>query len=735
MIDPLLEQLLPGFVDESQEIAERLTQNLIALEKAHEAKRFDDLARGLHTLKGSSATLGLGELSELAHKMEDVVLPFRGKGEPLPGALADALLRTLDAWMANLRATAAKAELPSLSPSHELLENLRRTLHGGGKAANDDAPHPAAAMPPRPAPVVAPATAPPPREKPSLPFAPPDEQHAPTDDPDAAAAVADESGSWRVRTRDVVALLHEVERLREVRLRIEERRRELDRAVEALSRLGLSGQTAEVRAQLAGVQRAISADGEEAGDIVASMEDGLKSITTLPVRTVLDPMRRAVRDLCRQTGKEARLSVVGGELSLDRRVLESLRGPLTQLVRNAVDHGVEVPAERERRGKHTEGAIVVRVEQQGNMLFVEVADDGGGLDTQAIKAAALERDIGTAAELEGMSAAQLHQMIFRSGFSTRSTVSEVSGRGVGMDVVRNEVQALQGHVEVQSTPGQGTRVLLTLPAELGSTPVLVVRCGEHQLGVPMSVVETSLLTRTNQLRISRSGAKLAYRQEILPLHDLGALLALRAAEPPGDGQPLLVLQAQGKRVALAVDEVMGDIEVAIRPLPPEVRDLPAYQGAAMLARGELVLIVRADWMIDAHAAQARTPMGRRALVVDDSLTARALHRTALEAGGYLVHCASSGRQALDQLRHSSYDVIVCDIGMDEMDGFELTHAVRREPQVAATPIVLVSAHDSSADRQRGHEVGADSFLSKKECMSGRLLAEVAAAIARRQGSA
>jgi CheY-like chemotaxis protein len=369
------------------------------------------------------------------------------------------------------------------------------------------------------------------------------------------------------------------------------------------------------------------------------------------------------------------------------------------------------------------------------MLFVEVSDDGGGLDTALIKKAAVERNIATAGELDVMTPGQLHQLIFRNGFSTRATITEISGRGVGMDVVRSEVQALQGHVEVQSTPGQGTRVLLTLPADLGSSPVLVVRCGEHQLGVPMSAVEASLLARTNELRVSRTKVHLAHREQLLPVHDLGALLGLRQPEPPHDGQPLLVLQAQGKRVALAVDEVMGDLEVAIRPLPPEVRELPAYPGAAMLARGELVLIVRADWISGGELHEAAASGSRRALVVDDSLTARALHRTALEAGGYVVHTASSGRQALEQLRHASYDVMVCDIGMEEMDGFELTRAIRGKPELAAVPIVLVSGHDSSADRQHGHEAGADSFLSKKECISGRLLAEVAAAIVRRQGGA
>src|SRR5438067_775884 len=739
MLDPMMEQLLPGFVDECKEIVERVTDHLIELEKAHDRLRFDDLARGLHTLKGSAATLGLADLSELAHRMEDAVLPLRGKTSALPGALTDAVLKTLDTWMAHLRATTAKSELPDLKPSHKLLEAVRHAVQAvepGKPAANNGR---AGAEKERKSSAAAEKE----KEKEKKPgkrerearaavrpeVVPP--EPAAEEDPGAA----EEAGSWRVRTREVVSLLHEVERLREVRLRLEERRRELERGLSQLARLGILAQTAEVRALLMGVHRALSADGDEAGDIVASMEDELKAICTLPVRTVLDPLRRSVRDLCKQAGKLAKLSIVGGEVSLDRRVLESLRAPLVHLVRNAVDHGLELPEVREARGKHREGAIVVRVEQQGNMLFIEVSDDGNGLDLALIREVARAQGILPAAELDALGPGQLQQLIFRNGFSTRATVTEVSGRGVGMDIVRSQIQALQGQIEVHSAPGQGTRFTLSLPAELGSSPVLVVRCGEHELGLPMPAVETSLLARSGELRVARTRVQLSHRDHLIPVQDLGTLLALRQPEVPHDGQPLLVLQSQGRRIALAVDEVIGDRELVIRPLPPEVRDLAAYQGAATLARGELVLIVRPDWLSGFEKRDASLTGTRRALVVDDSLTARALHRTALESGGYSVHTASSGRQALEQLRHSSYDVMVSDIGMDEMDGFELTLAAGGRHELEAMPIILVSARDSESDQRRGAASGADGFLSKKDCASGRLLAEVQTVITRRQGAA
>ncbi len=727
MMDPLLEQLLEGFVDESQEIYDRVTRSLMELEKSPaQGPSFDELARGLHTLKGSAATLGLVELADFAHRMEDVVLPLRGSAQPLPAPISDALLRSLDMWIARLRATAAKATPPDLEASFALLETVKPAAAkpvkpAAAKAAKDSKTAPA--KPQSAAETLAANVSQPPHDDTAVPV--------------PSAANDDTQGeSWRVSTRQVISLLHEVERLREVRLRMEERRRELDKAVHQLDRLGIQVETADARAVLLGVRRSLGADGEEAADIVVSMEEGLKAISTMPVRTVIEPLRRAIRDLCKATGKEAKLSVAGAEVSLDRRVLEQLRGPLVHLVRNAVDHGLEMPDVREAAGKHREGSLTIRVEQQGNMLFVEVADDGAGLDVEQIREATLRRALVPAEELANLSVTQLHQLIFRPGFSTRTEATEYSGRGVGLDVVRNQIQALQGHVEVQSVSGQGARFVLTLPADLGSSPVLVVRCGEHEFGLPMAAVESSRAARSQDLHAGRTRVQLEHREQLLPVQDLGALLGLRQPEAPADGQPLLIMQSQGRRLALSVDEVVGDKELVIRPLPVEVRDLPAYQGAATLARGELVLILRPDWLA-ATDRRADSGLGgtRRALVVDDSLTARALHRTALESGGFLVHTASNARQALEQLRHSAYEVMVCDIGMDEMDGFQLTAAVRQRQESDAMPILLVSARDSDSDRQHGLAVGADGFLTKKDCVSGRLLSEVSAVVARRKGAA
>jgi CheY-like chemotaxis protein len=254
--------------------------------------------------------------------------------------------------------------------------------------------------------------------------------------------------------------------------------------------------------------------------------------------------------------------------------------------------------------------------------------------------------------------------------------------------------------------------------------------------LPVVSVQGIVAARRDRIRSSSDTLKLEYMEELLPMRDLGHLMGLREQEVPSDGQPVLIVQAQGRRAAVAVDEVIGDREQVVHPLPLELRSIAsAYQGASIQGFGELLLVLRNDWVVlSAHDATTEVRSAkRRALVVDDSVTARAMHRAVLEAGGYTVHAVGSARGALEQLRHSAYDVIVCDVAMDEMDGVALTKELRGRPDTSAVPIMLVSMSDAENERARGMAAGADGFLSKKDCASGRLLAEITSVVSRKQG--
>ena len=695
MDDGVLGTLIVTFAREAEELGARLTRALLEVEKPDAgehalAAAHADLRRGLHRLKGSSATVGLTDVSALAHAMEDQLQAHPPSGQ-LPRAVVDAFLSALDQSVEWVRAKASRR-----TDSPDLGAVLRTLQAAASGAAGASVPDPGAA--PVPA------------------------------GPDA------ETTGWRVNAAHVTSMMGDVERLREIALRLQDQGRDVTKAI-SLVRGGVAAEAAdELRAGLLGTRVALTSDAAEIAALVESMEEWLKAICTLPCQTVVDPLHRTVRDLARQLGKEAKLSAIGVDIALDRRLLDALRAPLIQIARNAVDHGIEAPAVREQAGKHREGIIALRVEQAGNEVFIEISDDGAGLDDERIRTIAVARGLVSAEEAARLDARQVNAFVFRSGFTTRSSASGVSGRGVGLDVVAEAVRSVHGRVEVHSVRGHGTRFVLTVPAELGSSPLMIVGVGDQVFGIPMYAVRSALPADPARVRSGRTGLQLEHGGALLPLEDLGGLLALRQPMSPGPRQPLLVISGEGREVALAVDTTLGDRWPVVRPLPEEVRHLEPYLGAATLSRGEPVLVLRPSWLLESRSADIAA--ASRVLVVDDSLTARAVHRSVLESAGYTAHGASSAQQALEHLRHGTYEAIVCDVDLGEgMDGIALTSLVRSRPELEGVPVVLVSTHDAEADRQRAKEAGADGFMSKKECAAGLLLSAIRDAIARRRGKA
>jgi chemotaxis protein histidine kinase CheA len=692
VIDPSLAEPLALFVIETEGYARTANEVLLALERGDGdlAKRHQQLARLLHTLKGTAATFGLTRLAEAAHRMESAVDMAREAQSPLPAPLADALLKCLDGFVATVRACTAGREEPAFPPA--LLVAL-------------GAPRPRrASIPPPP---------------------PPTGERKPAEAPELA--------TWPVCADDIAGFTREIERLRDLHLRIDTRARELARILDGAEVLLAAPKLRPLRARLAELRSGLTGDGEETFEAIAALENGVKRICTLPVRTVLDPLHRAVRDLCRGSGKRARLSIVGGDAVLDRRLLDALRGPLVQLVRNAVDHGVEPPEVRRAGAKDPEAQIVITVAQRGNLVLIEVADDGAGLDRAALGAVALANALVTRERLDAMTPAEIDRLVFYPGLSTRAEVSEVSGRGIGLDVVLGEVRHLDGSIDVQTTPAQGTRFTIQIPMEIGSSWLLVVTAAIGVYGVPLAGIETVVAARDEAMRVGRRHMSLEYLETLIPIVDLGWLLGQRERKAPAAGQPLLIVQAEGRRIALAVDQIVGEQDLVVRALPPELRALPQWQGAATRARGDFLLVLRPEWMVS-QDSRAEQVMTRRVLVVDDSVTARALHRSVLESGGYTVHGVPSGEQALGQLADATYDAVISDVAMapGELDGLELLARIRATPSLAHLPVILVSVSEDRELRTRGLALGADAYLTKKDCASGRLLGEVAAVLSRRR---
>ena len=446
-------------------------------------------------------------------------------------------------------------------------------------------------------------------------------------------------------------------------------------------------------------------------DLGERLLDGLKGaaigLRTLPVSTITTPLPRAVRDLAAETGKEVELIVEGADTELDRAILEGLSEILGHLLRNAIGHGIETPEEREGLGKPRCGRLELRAEQRGGLVEIIVADDGRGVSEEVLA--------------EAHRTGSLAGVLTRAGFSTASEVTEIAGRGVGLDAVKAKVESFGGELEVSSVPGRGTQIVLRVPLALALMEVLLVERDGNVFGLPIASIEevTSLGTR-----LSLGGRQaIEVRGRSIPLADLAALKG-GPADAPSDRAPVVVLISSGRRVAAICDALLGKEEVVVKSLGRLLSSLPGYLGAAILASGRIALLADPAVLVDGLSGRssavaspgvpaAAGPTTPKVLVVEDSLTIRELQRSILEAAGYRVQTASDGRDALGHLdQGEDIDLVLTDVEMPEMSGIELTLAIRAHPTCSALPVVIVTSLGAEDDRRRGIDAGADAYVVK-----------------------
>jgi two-component system chemotaxis sensor kinase CheA len=458
-----------------------------------------------------------------------------------------------------------------------------------------------------------------------------------------------------------------------------------------------------------GVKRLVS----DELDVGERLLDGLKgaaiAMRTLPLSSIVSPLPRAVRDLAGETGKEVELVVEGADTELDRVILERLPELLVHLLRNAIAHGIEAPDERVQAGKPARGRLQLRAEQRGGMVEVTVADDGRGVSEKVLAEA---RRIGS-----------LTEVLTQPGFSTAEQVSAISGRGVGLDAVKEQVEACGGSIEVRSERGEGTEIVLRLPLALALIKVLLVERAGNVYGLPLASVEEALSLGETMSLGGRPALELRGRS--IPLGDLAQLIGA-SAEPAAPRAPVVVLTASGRRVAVTCDALLGEEEIVVKSLGPLLSGLSTYLGAAILGNGRIALLVDPAALVRASTEQRTTgrgssiaaataPSAPKVLVVEDSLTIRELQRSILEAAGYRVQTARDGRDALTHLdRDDGIDLVVTDVEMPEVDGIELTKTIRAHTTYSALPVVIITSLGEDDDRQRGIDAGADAYMVKQK---------------------
>jgi two-component system, chemotaxis family, sensor kinase CheA len=477
---------------------------------------------------------------------------------------------------------------------------------------------------------------------------------------------------------------------------------------------------------VAELHRQYTADTMHISLVIDNLEQEIKRLRMLPLSTITSSFPRMVRDLAKQSRKEAVLITIGGETELDRRILEGIKDPLVHLLRNAVDHGIETPDRRRALGKSRTGEITISAEQYGKEVVIRISDDGAGLDLEAIRHAVSRQGRKDAAT---MTEAELLEAIFSLGVSTSRMITDISGRGVGLNVVRNNIENLQGRIQVDYKPGSGTSFTLTLPLALTGTRGLLIRSAGQLFVAPITSVERTLSVRPEDIFTLEGRDTIEYNGRPVTLVRLSDLLEL-PDRPISDNKrfPAIVMVVAERRMAFLVDELTGEQEVVVKDLGKQLARVAGIAGATVLGNGEVVLILNAaDLMklaVSFHKSslledfqQETTPDVVRSakciLVVDDSITTRTLEKNILEAAGYNVKIAMDGYEALAIVRSADRpDLVVTDIVMPRMDGFDLTKNIKEDPQTSSLPVILVTSLDSPEDKERGIEVKADAYIVK-----------------------
>ncbi|HEY8050887.1 MAG TPA: Hpt domain-containing protein [Ramlibacter sp.] len=758
IVDAIDPDLFGIFEEEAQELMPQLGTALRQWSARPDNRGArDEVLRALHTLKGSARLAGALRLGELSHRMESHVEQLGA--EAVSTADIDPVLQRFDTMQANFDGLRARSGAGAPESAVEA-----EPLAAPPVAVQETAAQPPA-QPAPPRPLAVQAT--------------------------AQLAVPRASGqAVRVRSQLLDRLMNQAGEVMITRSRLEGELRQLRGAL-----TDLTGNLDRLRTQLRDIELQADAQmqtrlaqAQEAGhafdplefdrytrvqELTRMMAESVNDVATVQrniqrvveateddlvaqarqtrelqrdlLRTrmvefegISDRLYRVVRLASKETGKQVKLDLTGGSIEMDRGVLDRMTPAFEHLLRNCVAHGIEDPAVRTAAGKDAAGSIFVNLHQEGNDVAVEFRDDGAGLNVERIRDRA--RQLGLIAPDGQVTDEEAAQLIFTPGFSTVTQVTELAGRGIGMDVVRSEVNALGGRIETLTKAGQGTTFKLVLPLTTAVTQVVMVRAGNLSFGVPANLIEIVRRASAKDVEQAYNSGEYEIGGEALNFYWCGALLqsSTRSMEPVGKTLPVVVFRSAAQRIAVHVDEILGNQEVVVKNLGPQLARLPGLAGMTLLASGAVVLIYNPVALATVYGEQARKLSADRAqpemleqqpahpalalaaaapqvplvLVVDDSITVRRVTQRLLQREGYRVALAADGLQALERLAEEKPTVVLSDIEMPRMDGFDLARNIRGDDRLKDLPIIMITSRIAEKHREHAKELGVDHYLGK-----------------------
>ncbi|MDF8362520.1 hybrid sensor histidine kinase/response regulator [Achromobacter anxifer] len=721
--------LLELFQLETRTQVQVLNNGLLALEHdPTSAPQLEACMRAAHSLKGAARIVDLHPAVRIAHAMEDCLVEAREGRLRLQAADIDALLMGADLLQ---RVATPGAELGG--EIDELVARLSSAPHAPPAApAVAREPKPSDFLPPLPAIEEAPAGAPL-RRSSDLGLG---------EGERVLRVTADTLNKLLGLSSETLVESHWIAPFSASMLRLKRLQTGAAQALDNV-RTALAGQALDARAQAAlddahriveQCQQELSRRTSEVdefgwrmGHLTQRLYDTALACRMRPFGDGVGGMARMVRDVGRSLGKQVRLEIEGEATQVDRDILEKLDAPLMHLLRNAVDHGIEMPQDRLQAGKPAEGLIRLSARHAAGMLLIELSDDGAGISLDRLRVEVVQRKLASTETAARLTEAELLEFLFLSGFSTRGEVTEISGRGVGLDVVQTMVRQLRGAVRIQQNTGQGTRFMLEMPLSLSVVRSLLVEVQEEIYALPLAYVNHALQVRAQDIEQLEGHQHFRFMDRQIGLVSARQILRKGGTAPASETVCVVLVGDHDQLYGIAVDRYVGERTLVVQPLDPRLGKVQDVMAGALMDDGTPLLILDVEDMlvsvqklveggqltrVDGAGAAEQTRRRKRVLVVDDSLTVRELERKLLLNRGFEVAVAVDGMDGWNMLRNEAFDLVVTDVDMPRMDGIELVSRIKADPKLQGLPVMVVSYKDREEDRRRGLDAGADYYLAK-----------------------
>ncbi|MGJ5673725.1 MAG: Hpt domain-containing protein [Nostochopsis sp.] len=709
----------------SEERLHNLAAGILHLQKQpQDEATLQQLLREAHSLKGDSRSLGVENVVTLTHQLEEILLGIKRQEMSLTLELSDRLYQGLDA-ISFLVYEAVTGEATGVNIT-EILDNLVRVV------TPSTTPESLPVLPelsPLPTPIsVKPVI----QDLPTHPLGSSQPYHI-----DTIRVQTLHLDALITHTEELTltknAIAHTATAIEEMTNLWEEWKAFYNQAkVAESSSLNIDSYTERLEKTIYSLRNTIQEHNTKLDIVTGELREKIRTLRLLPLSTVLELIPRTVRDLAKQQSKQVKVMISGGEITTDKRILEEIKDPLMHMIRNAIDHGIETPNEREKLGKYPVATIWLKGYQMANKIVIEVADDGRGLNIDKIKQTALKRGLYSDKELETMTPSQIHALILAPGFSTQSFITEISGRGIGLDVVRTSIERLKGNIEIESIPTQGCTFRIHLNTSLAINNILLFEVQGIVHALPVEFVQRTLFISPKQILTNENCTTINLDDQSIVVANLADLLELSNSpayaqiakfEPPNHTQqPCILIKVGEELFGLFVDRLMQTQEVVIKPQTQLLKRVRNVSGATVLGSGEVCMILNPpDLLKSLHqqntsvvSAKQRKIVKTKPLIllVEDSIPVRTQEKRLLEKAGYEVVIAEDGLDGYNKLQTRKFDAMISDVEMPNLDGLSLTAKIRQHPEYKTLPIILVTTLASDADKTRGSDVGANAYIIK-----------------------